>query len=325
MADTRSFPMVPASFFGIVLGLAGLGGAWRVAHRVWQLPAMVGEALMLLAALVWLGLLVLYVGKWIYARAHAITELGHPIQCCFVGLIGVTTMLMAAAVLPYSHNLAMLLFLAGALYTIAFAAWRTGGLWQGGRDTAHTTAVLYLPTVAGSFVTAAVAAALGYADWAQLAFGAGMFSWLAIESVLIHRLYTAEPLPLAIRPTLGIQLAPPSVGALAYLNLTSGPTDLFVHAVLGYALLQALVLLRMLPWIRAQPFSAGYWGFTFGVTALAAAPLRLIERGDTGPLALMAPVLFVAANLIVLLMVVLTLGLWWRGKLIPAPPPTTAA
>lgn len=148
-----------------------------------------------------------------------------------------------------------------------------------------------------------------------------MFSWLAIESVLIHRLYTAEALALAIRPTIGIQLAPPTVGALAYLNLTDGPPTLLVHAMLGYGLLQALVLLRLLPWIRAQPFSAGYWGFTFGVTALAAAPLRLIERGDTGPIAALAPYLFLGANVIVLVMIVATLRLLLQGKLLPAPVP----
>ncbi|WP_109126434.1 dicarboxylate transporter/tellurite-resistance protein TehA [Dyella sp. C11] len=320
MTSQTRLPIVPASFFGIVLGIAGLGGAWRVAHRVWQLPAMVGEVLMLLATLVWATLLALYVAKWIVARSHATTELGHPIQCCFVGLIGVTTMLIAVAALPYSHDAAMALFVLGAIYTVAFAVWRTGGLWQGGRDTAHTTAVLYLPTVAGSFVTAAVSAALGYAGWGELAFGAGMFSWLAIESVLLHRLYTAEALPLAIRPTIGIQLAPPLVGSLAYLNLTEGLPNLFVHALLGYGLLQALILLRMLPWIRAQPFSAGYWGFTFGVTALATAPLRLIERGDTGPIALLAPYLFIGGNIVVVLMMVLTLKLLLQGKLVPPPP-----
>jgi len=35
-------PIIPAAFFGIVLGLAGLGNAWRAAHRVWQAPAFVG-------------------------------------------------------------------------------------------------------------------------------------------------------------------------------------------------------------------------------------------------------------------------------------------
>jgi hypothetical protein len=37
-------PVVPASFFGMVIGLAGLGTAWRWAHQVWGLPAVVGEA-----------------------------------------------------------------------------------------------------------------------------------------------------------------------------------------------------------------------------------------------------------------------------------------
>jgi tellurite resistance protein len=29
---------VPASFFGIILGLVGLGNCWRVAGKIWHLP-----------------------------------------------------------------------------------------------------------------------------------------------------------------------------------------------------------------------------------------------------------------------------------------------
>ena len=322
MTRQHALPVIPASFFGIVLGLAGLGNAWRTAHRVWSLPPVVGESLLLLATLVWLTLVAFYVAKWIYAGQHARAELSHPVQCCFVGLIGVSGMLVAGALLPYSRSAALVLFVVCVVYTVLFAVWRTGALWQGGREATHTTAVLYLPTVAGSFVTAAVASALGYADWGELAFGAGLFSWLAIESVLIHRLYTAKALPSPIRPTLGIQLAPPTVGAIAYLGISSGPPNLFVHALLGYGLLQALILIRLLPWIRAQPFSAGYWGFTFGLSALAGAPVRLIERGETGPLALLAPYLFIGANVIILAMALATLNLLARGKLLPpASPP----
>jgi tellurite resistance protein len=73
--------------------------------------------------------------------------------------------------------------------------------------------------LAGGFVTAGVSAALGYPDWGQRAFGVALFSWFAIESVLLHRLHTVETLPIALRPTLGIQLAPPVVGAVAYLAI----------------------------------------------------------------------------------------------------------
>lgn len=37
-------PIIPAAFFGIVLGLAGLGNAWNAAHQLWHMPALVGEA-----------------------------------------------------------------------------------------------------------------------------------------------------------------------------------------------------------------------------------------------------------------------------------------
>ena len=248
-------PLIPASFFGIVLGLAGLGNAWRVAHAVWGLPAAIGETILAAAAIVWAILLVLYAGKWLTARQAAIAELTHAVQCCFVGLIGVATMLIAGAAIPYTRLGAEILFSLGVVYTIAFAVWRTGQLWQGGRDPSTTTAVLYLPAVAGSFVTAIVASALGYVGWAQYAFGAGLFTWLAVESVLLHRLYTAPSLPPALRPTLGIQLAPPTVGTLAYLSITTGVPDLLAHALLGYGLLQALLMLRLLPWISEQKFA----------------------------------------------------------------------
>ena len=307
-----SIPIVPASYFGVVLGLAGLGSAWRAAHRVWSLPAFMGETLMLVGALVWAALVVLYVAKWLFARSEAVAELEHPVQCCFVGLIGVSTSLISLASQPYSSALAGPLLAAGALFTLAFALWRTGLLWRGERDPGTTTPVLYLPLVAGAFVTATAAAGLGYPDWGQLAFGAGLFSWLAIESVLLHRLYTAAPLPPALRPTLGIQLAPPTVGAVAYLSVSAGPPDLLAHALIGYGLLQALLLLRMLPWILQQPFAPSYWAFTFGATSLATAPLRLIEHGAAGAVASLAPYLFAAANLTVALITFGTLRILRR-------------
>jgi tellurite resistance protein len=324
MSSSR-FPKIPASFFAMVLGLSGLGYAWRAAHQVWQAPAIVGEALMGLAAIVWAVLIVLFALKWILARADATAEADHPIQCCFIGLVGVSTMLMAGAALPYSRLAAEIVFALGAFFTLCFAVWRTGHLWQGARAHEATTPVLYLPAGAGGFVMAAGASALGYPEWGQLAFGFALLSWIAIESVLLHRLYTLAPLPPALRPTLGIQLAPPTVGAVAYLSVNGGAPDIVAHALLGYGLLQALLLLRLLPWIMQQPFNASYWAFTFGAAALATAPLRLIAQGDSGPIALLAPILFVGANVAIALIAVGTLRLIAQGRLLPAAPPPSPA
>ena len=316
MAGSLKLPLVPASFFGIVLGLSGLANAWRVGARIWQLPAVVGEVLTFVSLAVWLLLIALFLLKWTIAREEAFKEVAHPVLCCFIGLIGVTTMLTAGGLLPYSRIGAETLFFVGAAYTLAFSFWRTGGLWHGERDIATTTAVLYLPSGAGCFVTAIVGAALGFQGWAQLFFGAGFFSWLAIESALLHRLLTGPALPPPLRPTLGIQLAPPTVGALAYISVMQGPADILVHAMIGYGLLQALILVRLLPWLTKEAFGVGYWAFTFGATALATAPMRLIERGDAGPDVQLAPILFIAANIVVVLVAAATIWLIVSRKLV---------
>jgi len=46
-------PLIPATFFGMVLALGGLGNGWRVAARIWGAPAFIGEALALSAAAIW--------------------------------------------------------------------------------------------------------------------------------------------------------------------------------------------------------------------------------------------------------------------------------
>ena len=190
---------------------------------------------------------------------------------------------------------------------------------MGGRTPETTTPVLYLPTVAGGFVSAIVASALGYRDWGVLFFGAGMFSWLALESIIMHRLYLLEALPKPLRPTLGIQLAPPVVGCVAYLGITSGQPDTFAQILLGYGLMQALILLRLIPWLFQQPFAASYWAFTFGIAALSLATLRFVERGMTGGMEGLAGVLFIGANIAIGCIALGTLRLLLKGKLLPPP------
>jgi hypothetical protein len=41
LSSALRIPVVPASALGVVLGLAGLGGAWRAAHQVWAYPEAV--------------------------------------------------------------------------------------------------------------------------------------------------------------------------------------------------------------------------------------------------------------------------------------------
>lgn len=317
--------VVPASFFSMVLGLCGLGTDWRAATRLWGAPAWIGEAVMAVAGTVWVLLALLYANKWLRGGDEARAEIAHPIQCCFVALVPVTAMLVGMAVLPHSLLLARVLCIAGAVASLAFGAWRHGGLWRGGRAVGATTPVLYLPTVAANLVSAMAAAALGFPELGQLFFGAGVLAWLALESVIVGRLLNGEEMPLPLRATIGIQPAPPAVTLLAYSSITTGPPDLIAHGLLGYAIVQALIVLRLVPWMR-QPFTPSYWAFTFGATAIASSTMRFAARGDDRVFAALAPVLFAVANVVVVGLFAFTLVAALRGRLLPkaAAPVATA-
>lgn len=317
MSSARS--AVPASFFGMILGLVGLGANWRFASHLWNLPSAIGEIVMAVALVVWLVLIAAYICKWVFNRAAAIEEAHHPIQCCFIGLAPSSAVLMALVLVPYTHALALVALIVGTVGQVSFWLWRFGEMLQGDREVITTTPVIYLPSVAGNFIIAVGCGTMGYTSWGILFFGAGAFGWLALESIIVFRLFNASSLPAPLRPTLGIQLAPPVVAVAAWLANTEGAPELLVQATWGYGLLQALLLIRLLPWIMKQPFTPSYWAFSFGVTALSGDALQMTGRGVTGAIAQMAPVFFVLTNVVMAFLIVGTLVRMAQKKLLPPP------
>jgi tellurite resistance protein len=95
----------------------------------------------------------------------------------------------------------------------------------------------------------------------------------------------------------------------------------------GYGLFQAALLLRLWSWIRLPSFSPTYWAISFGATALPTMAMRMVERGDSGPMTWVAPILFTGANLVIVYLVVSTLHLLVQGRLFlpagAAPMPST--
>jgi tellurite resistance protein len=301
---------VPSSFFGIAVGMLAFANAWRVAARLWSLPPFVPQLLSALALAVWGLLLALYAGKWIFNREEALAEWRHPVQSSFVALVGVSSMLAAMALLPQSRPLALVVFVVAVIAQLPVGLALYGRFWQGGRPPELVTPALYFPAVAQNFVAGTASAVFGWNPLAMLFFGAGLFSWLAMESLVLSRAATQVATPAAMRPLLGVQLAPPVVGGVTWISIRGGVPDVFAWLLLGYGLYQALLLLRLLPWIRLQPFAPSYWAFSFGVAALPTLAMRMLEGGETELLTQLAPSLFIASNFVFAALAVQTVRQW---------------
>lgn len=313
---------IPASHFGMVLGLAGLGQAWRTATKLWDLPLSVGEALLATAALVWAVLIIGYLLQAIRNLEIVRAEFLHPVQGGTPALVAVSTLLVAMAVLPYSIALAWFLTFCGVAWHVSFSLWHTGTLWQGGRNSLDMVPTLYLPTVAGNFTSAAALGSLGCPDWGWLFLGAGLFSWLALESLVIQRLWHSTAIPAPQRPLIGIQFAPPVVCAMAWLALSPGSTEHWLLMLWGYGLFQLLLGLRLGPWLGVQPFIPAYWAYTFGVAAATVSSLKLAQSGVQSAKLLALPV-FAGANLFIGYLAMRTVHLlftsWYSPQQLSSP------
>lgn len=308
---------VPASFFSMVLGLGGLGAAWRAAARSYGTSPWVADALLALSAALWILILAAQVVKGIVAPARLRAELAHPVQGSLAALGPASLLLLAAGLAPRLPAPALALFWIGAAAQVVLGAWLVGGWLVSPPPVEAVTPAMYLPPVAGNLLAAIAAGALGRTDAGWIFFGAGVVSWIVLAGVLLGRNLSAGELPPALRPLLGIELAPPAVALVAYQALAGGAPDAVSRGLLGVALLVAAVLLRLAGRFRDVPFAPGYWAFTFPLAALAAGALRQGQAAPGSVAGALALPIFVVANAVVAVVAFQTVTAAARATLLP--------
>ncbi len=312
----RQILNLPASYFGMVLGILGLGLAWRYAATVWPVSPRISDALVALGIAVWLLLSLSFLWRLTRYTSTVREEIRHPLKSSFVSLFPATAMLVAIGIVPWLRPLALGLFCVGVAAQLGYAAWQSAGLWRGTHPAEATTPGLYLPTVACNFISAMACGALGWPVAGSLFLGAGVFSWLSLEPAILQRLRSTGEVPSAVRSSVGIQMAPALVACSAWLSVNGGKGDIFAHMLFGYGLLQLLFMLRLMPWYLTRPFSASLWSFSFGLSALATTALHFGHEQPDGVFHWLAIPLFIFSNLIIGLLMFQTLILLCQGKLL---------
>jgi len=307
---------LPAGYFGMVLGTIGAGFGWRYAATIWPVPMIIGDGLVVMATLIWLLLACAFIYRLVRFPHSVKAEIEHPLMSSYVSLFPATTMLVAMGIAPWWHALTVGMFVAGAVTQLVYAAWQSAGLWRGKHDHEATTPGLYLPTVANNFISCMACGALGYHDLGLLFLGAGIFSWLSLEPAILQRMRNQGEMPIAVRTSLGIQLAPALVACSAWLAINGGEVDVLAKMLFGYGLLQLLFMIRLFPWYLKSPFNASFWSFSFGLSALATTALHLGHAATDGILPVLSLPLFVFSNFLISLLFMRTVLLLLKGKLL---------
>jgi tellurite resistance protein len=280
---------LPLALFAVPMGLGGLGLAWREATRVLGAPVGLGEAQLLLAGAVWIVVVGLHARRLLRHPEMLMADLRHPVRSAFAGAVTIGAMILAGGLIPHAFEAAAALWLVAVMAHVGIAAWTVRGLLLAPREAASLAPPLLIPLV-GNVLAPVFGARLGFETLSWMMFGLGALLWAMLQPILLARLVAGPALPLRLRPTVAILLAPPAVAALALAALTGGfgPAPL---AVLGLAAFLALVLASMAGDFARVPFAMSWWSWTFPSAAFVVA---LLAAAHAYPAAWQAPLLWAA-------------------------------
>jgi len=313
----------PVGLFAIPVGLLALAGAWRRAQAFdWPLASTISLVLAWTGLLILLLLLAIYLVKCVCHPGVIVDEFTHPLTGSLMALMPLACMLVvvyfgAAGSPVWLYFLLFFLFLQGVVAIRIVSIITVGAL-----PLAAVTPVLYVPPVAGGYVGAMALHHLGYPGWAALLLGMALASWALLEVRILNRLFEGA-MPESLRPTIGLELAPPTVGTLTVSTLWPQlPAELLVIGV-GLAVAPLVAVLARYAWWSRVPFSIGFWSFSFPLAALAGGVIEVVYRGAWPPA--VAALILSLVSAVIAFLLVRTLLLLIRGKLISTLLAQTAA
>lgn len=296
----------PVPLFSSVMGMAGLAIAWHKAHAVLGAPALIGDLVRLAASGLFLLLAAAYALKWLRHPAAALAEARHPVRINFLSTIPIGLLLLSSAWLDDAPHLASGIWMAGAALQLVLTL-RIVSSWlhHSHYDIKHANPAWFIPVV-GNIIAPIAGTKIAPAELSWFFFSIGIVFWAVLLTIVMNRLFFHEALPQRLAPTLFILLAPPSVGFLAWTNLT-GEVDAFGRVLFYIALFLALLLASNALRFLRLPFFLSSWAYSFPLAAFTAAAFTMAERVGGTWFAAFAVSLLALLSIVIVLLTVRTI------------------
>ncbi len=262
----------PPGLFASVMGITGLGLAWRKAHEVLGLPLIIGESLLVLGAGIFLIVASLYGLKAIRGSAHFRADMVHPVRANFVPAATIGLLLLAIAAIPYSRILGEALWIIGTAGHL-FLAIRIMRRWISEPYQINSVNAAWFIPVVGNILVPIAGVRLGYIETSWMLFAFGLVFWLLLFTIVLYRKLFHDPIPERLMPTVAILVAPPAIGFVSYLALNGGQIDVLARLLYYNGLVLAVIVISLFPKLARIPFALSWWAYTFPLDALAISSL----------------------------------------------------
>ncbi|QDF29123.1 SLAC1 anion channel family protein [Halarcobacter anaerophilus] len=289
----------PVMMFAVVMGFTGLSIVFYKMHEVLYFPSIIVDIFGYLSLALFVVILFFYIKKIFTYKEEVKKEFTHPIRVNFFAAISISMLLLA---IFFRHSIPLLangLFIAGALlhffftfYTIRF--WINNNL-----EMQHSNPAWFIPIVGNILVPIA---GKGFASETILYFyfSIGIFFWIVLFAIILNRIIFHKQFAPKFMPTLFILIAPPAIGFVAYISMTS-TLDFFAHILYSLALFFTILVFVMYKNYIKIKFFISWWAFTFPMAAISIATILMYQLTHENLYLILSYVFMVITILVVLL------------------------
>lgn len=290
---------LPVTLFATVMGLAGVSLALHMVETQFGWGRGASQLALWVTLADFLGLSVLYIAKAIRHPASVSGEWGHPVKMAFFPAISISLLLVATAMHTDFPQTARVMWMIGAAGQAGLTLAVLSG-WIGRRpfQPMHISPAWFIPAV-GNIVAPIAGIPLGFVELSWMFFAAGLMFWVVLLTLVMNRLIFHDPLPGRMLPTLGILIAPPAVGFLAWIQLNGGQLDAFARVLFYAAITFTAIVAIQAPGFAKLPFALSFWALSFPAASLTIATFKYGELIQSSLHAALAIVFLVVLLLIV--------------------------
>ncbi len=302
---------VPPAVFPPILGLLGLGLAWRRGAAAFGVPGQAVELALGAISLVFIFAAGAYVAKLMFRASVCLDDLGTLPGRAGLAAASMGAMLMGAVLAPYMAVTACLFLGLGFLGHLGTALVVGRRLVRAPEAQGPVTPALHLVFV-GFIVAPAAALPLGVPPgWVAA------LTWYCLAASALLWALTLGPLfgrggTPPLRPLQAIHLAPAALTASAFFLLGQ---EMLATLLLAWSTLLFVALLARARWMTEAGFSPFWSAFTFPLAAYAGALAIAWQIEGAEGLRIAAGMALVFATLVIPPIALRILQMWAKGTL----------
>jgi tellurite resistance protein len=266
----------PIMMFAMVMGLGGLTLVFERLHHILAFSPIFANILLFSTTALFFIILFTYILKIIKYSEEVKKELNHPIRVNFFAAVSISMLILSASYREFNLEISTIFFYFGAVLHI-FLTFYTIRFWiNNSLEIVHSNPAWFIPIVGNLIVPIA-----GVGIWDNTIlifyFSIGIFFWIILFAIILNRVIFHNPFAPKFMPTLFILIAPPSIGFLSYMKLTTN-LDFFAQVLFSLGLFFTILVAFMYKNFIKIQFFISWWAFTFPMAAVTLSAILMYEK-----------------------------------------------